>query len=244
MEGVEASAVNLLKRAVELDSGGQRLEEAVTCYQEGCGLLMSVMKATSDVTKKSKLREKMEQYLKRAEDLKKRVQHDKEVGKCHEQIQIAADSMGHSYNKIFGRFITDNLTSVEVDDPYIRSTHQVYNFLRFCELLVKKKSSLTKIILTTGQDEGAQAQTQQVQQLQQIGQSLQNFGVELTVKLSNTLHDREIRFDNGWIIKIGRGLDIYRPTDKFSLGFCDFDLRRCHETTIDIFHKRSIKDGV
>lgn len=30
---------------------------------------------------------------------------------------------------------------------------QVYNFLRFCELLVKKKSSLTKIILTTGQDE-------------------------------------------------------------------------------------------
>lgn len=46
MEGVEASAVNLLKRAVELDSGGQRLEEAVTCYQEGCGLLMSVMKGT------------------------------------------------------------------------------------------------------------------------------------------------------------------------------------------------------
>lgn len=36
------------------------------------------MAATSDVTKKSKLREKMEQYLKRAEDLKKRVQHDKE----------------------------------------------------------------------------------------------------------------------------------------------------------------------
>lgn len=42
--------------------------------------------------------------------------------------------------------------------------------------------------------QGAQAQTQQVQQLQQIGQSLQNFGVELTVKLSNTLHDREIRY--------------------------------------------------
>lgn len=42
------------------------------------GMFISWMAATSDVTKKSKLREKIEQYLKRAEDLKKRVQHDKE----------------------------------------------------------------------------------------------------------------------------------------------------------------------
>ena len=31
----------------------------------------------------------------------------------------------------------------------------------------------------------------------------------LEVKLNPNLHDREIRLDNGWIIKIGRGLDFY-----------------------------------
>ena len=52
------------------------------------------------------------------------------------------------------------------------------------------------------------------------------------------------RFDNGWVIKIGRGLDIYKPTEnKFSIGFCDFDLRPCHETTVDIFHRKSVRDG-
>jgi ATP-dependent Lon protease len=30
------------------------------------------------------------------------------------------------------------------------------------------------------------------------------------VKLNPNIHDREIRLDNGWIIKIGRGLDFYQ----------------------------------
>ena len=47
MEGVEASAISLLKRAVELDTGGQRLDEASTLYQEGVSLLLSVMKGMS-----------------------------------------------------------------------------------------------------------------------------------------------------------------------------------------------------
>lgn len=44
MEGVEASAISLLKRAVDLDREGQRLDEAATLYQEGVSLLLSVMK--------------------------------------------------------------------------------------------------------------------------------------------------------------------------------------------------------
>ena len=49
------------------------------------------------------------------------------------------------------------------------------------------------------------------------------------------------RFNNGWIVKIGRGLDIYKATDsKFSIGYCDFDLRKCHATTVDIFHSKHL----
>lgn len=243
MEGVETSAISLLKRAVDLDSGGERLEEASTLYQEGVSLLLSVLKASTDTTKKTRLREKIEQYLKRAEELKRIVQEQKEAGKYHEQIRIAANSAGHSYSSLFGRFIDDKLTSVEIEDPYIRSIHQVYNFLRFCELLVRKKSSLKRILLITSLDDDHNAQGGQRQRLDQIRQSLQKFDVQLSIQFSQTLHDREIRFDNGWVIKIGRGLDIYKPTDKFSIGYCDYDLRPCHETTVDIFHTNALKNS-
>lgn len=50
------------------------------------------------------------------------------------------------------------------------------------------------------------------------------------------------RLDNGWIIKIGRGLDYFKPaTSKFSIGMFDLDLRNCHETTVNIFHTNNVK---
>ena len=49
------------------------------------------------------------------------------------------------------------------------------------------------------------------------------------------------RLNTGWIIKIGRGLDIYKaPKSKWSPGCYDFDLRPCLETTIDIYHGESV----
>lgn len=49
------------------------------------------------------------------------------AGKYHEQIRIENNSTGHSYERLFGRFLDPTLTGVVVEDPYIRSTHQVYN---------------------------------------------------------------------------------------------------------------------
>ena len=49
------------------------------------------------------------------------------------------------------------------------------------------------------------------------------------------------RLNTGWIIKIGRGLDIYKPLKgRFVMGHTDQDLRKCYETKVDIFHKNSI----
>ena len=41
--GFEASAITVLKRAVELDGKG-RFTESLVCYQEGLNLLMEVLK--------------------------------------------------------------------------------------------------------------------------------------------------------------------------------------------------------
>ncbi len=78
----------------------------------------------------------------------------------------------------------------------------------------------------------------------EISESLEKRSIELIVKYSTSLHDREIRLSNGWIVKIGRGLDYFKPPelrDKFCLGFHDYDLRQCHSTTVDIFHQMSTK---
>jgi ATP-dependent Lon protease len=41
---------------------------------------------------------------------------------------------------------------------------------------------------------------------------------------------------NGWLIKIGRGLDFYqKPASWHEIGLHDLALRRCLETKVDIF---------
>ena len=51
------------------------------CIQHGnqsMEIFISIFSATSDLAKKTRLREKIEEYLKRAEELKKHVQEQKE----------------------------------------------------------------------------------------------------------------------------------------------------------------------
>lgn len=56
------------------------------------------------------------------------------------------------------------------------------------------------------------------------------------MKVNANMYDREIRIDNGWTIKIGRGLDFcQRPDSWFGMGANDISLARCLETKVDAF---------
>ena len=98
---------------------------------------------------------------------------------------------------------------MSVEDPYIRAHHQIVNFLRFCELCVKKCENLKHIKLITTSDNSADQESK----LSELKKSLRERSVELSWEMSPTLHDREVRLDTGWIVKIGRGLDIYKPPE-------------------------------
>ena len=54
------------------------------------------------------------------------------------QIRIQNDSQGHSYETLFGHVFTSDVTSVTVEDPYIRAHHQILNLVRLCEMMVKR----------------------------------------------------------------------------------------------------------
>lgn len=48
LAGIEASAVSLLTRAVELDNA-RRFTESLVCYQEGIQLLIDALKGTVSI---------------------------------------------------------------------------------------------------------------------------------------------------------------------------------------------------
>lgn len=235
MSEKEGAAVALLKRAVELDVA-QRFTEALVCYKEGLQLFLDVVQAVTDKEKKAKYRTKAGEYLDRSEKVQEIVNKEKENGNYQEHYKIEANSTGHSYEALFGRFLDENVTQVTVEDPYIRAHHQVVNFLRFSELCVKKCPGLARLQLVTTRDSQHGEQEAKLGELQR---SLASRGVELTWQFSTTLHDREVRFNTGWLVKVGRGLDIYKPPQgKIVLGYFDLDLRQCLETTVDIFYRK------
>uniref|UniRef100_A0A8C4XSZ8 Microtubule interacting and trafficking domain containing 1 n=3 Tax=Falco TaxID=8952 RepID=A0A8C4XSZ8_FALTI len=237
---LERAGAETVKRAVELDLAS-RFQESLVCYQEGIDLLLQVVKATKDEAKKHRYRQKISEYMTRAEDIKKHIEKEKQDGKYHKQIRIEENATGFGYEKLFQEYLTEIVSEVWVEDPYIRNVHQLYNFLRFCEMLVKGPCKVKTIHLLTSYDEGS-GKSQQISGLEEIQQSLRNYGVTLNIAFSPSIHDREIRFNNGWMIKIGRGLNYFKkPQGRFSIGYCDFDLRPCHETTVDVFHTKHTK---
>ena len=130
-----------------------------------------------------------------------------------------------------------------VEDPYIRTQHQIVNFVRFCEAVVKNPS-IQKICLITNYDDKTDMALLN-EKMDELKQSLLEVDVVLVVKLSEVLHDREIRIDNGWTVKIGRGLDFYqKPEGWFTIGANDFSQRKCLETKVDIYQNRSSLDAV
>jgi len=148
----------------------------------------------------------------------------------HYRIHYGA--IGFSYESIFGDYLS-GCEEIVVEDPYIRHHHQIINFLRFCETVVrigkpKRIKLITKFDTQFEKDDA-------IPKLLSIVESLRQYDVELEVRESTTLHDRVVKLSNGWEIKIGRGFDIYqKPDDWLQIGANDLDLRPCLETNVDV----------
>lgn len=140
---------------------------------------------------------------------------------------------GYSFESIIGPFLY-GAKSIEIEDPFVRMPHQIQNFVRLCETIVKL-SAIKRIELITGYDDDVQKHELE-QKLGELKQSLLEADIALDFDFNPNLHDREIRIDNGWVIKIGRGLDFFqKPASWFEIGTNDLALRKCLETKVDIF---------
>uniref|UniRef100_A0A183SVY4 MIT domain-containing protein n=1 Tax=Schistocephalus solidus TaxID=70667 RepID=A0A183SVY4_SCHSO len=234
----------LITRALELEEKS-KLTESLVCYEEGIGLLIKGLRLCTDKNLKCSLKAKIDSYMTRAEELKELIKKRTAGGTYHEQIRISDGDTGFGYKRLFGRFLQyGTVTKVFVEDPYIRSSMQVNcqprsttleKFSHFCEVVISSPSPVQRISLTTGQH--SQNPTEQLEKLKILQQDLHARNVTFEWTFSSALHDRKIWFDNGWVVKVGRGLDYITPSShKFvGLGVHDFDFRKCLQTDIDIY---------
>lgn len=162
------------------------------------------------------------------------VQEPELVEELKEQhYTITYDSTGYSYESIITPYLKE-AKAVVIEDPYIRAKHQLNNFVRFCEAIIKQPS-IDSVTLITSYDDHTDVK-EMASALKDLQQSLLELDVRLDVQVNENLHDREIRIDNGWTIKIGRGLDFFQKPDSwFGVGVNDLSLRKCLETKVDIF---------
>lgn len=145
-------------------------------------------------------------------------------------VSIETGKSGYSYDTLFGPYLP-GASEVFLQDPYIKHRHQLANFQRFCELLVRV-GDCRKIHLRSHEAFGEDLDEANAT-LETLKRSLKDYEIELSWERDNHVHDREIQLNNGWRISLGRGLDIYQKPDSWkAIGASDFNLRPCHETKI------------
>gem|GEM_PF-5381932 len=83
--------------------------------------------------------------------------HDAESGVTgvkEQHFTIIYGDTEHSYESIMGPYLQGAKT-VTIEDPYIRLQHQIQNFVRFCETVLRA-GTVKKIHLITGYDDNNQ----------------------------------------------------------------------------------------
>ena len=140
-----------------------------------------------------------------------------------------------SYEKIFGEYLL-NCNSILIIDPYIRMPYQVRNLMEFIRLVLSKKSSDQSISIHLKTFNTDEKIPEMIDTFDDLSDTLVDMDINFTYGFDESIHDRSINLDNGWIISLGRGLDIWQRTGGM-LDFAEYhqEKRLCKETNIHIY---------
>jgi len=142
---------------------------------------------------------------------------------------------GVSYEKLFGAYL-QNAKEITVEDPYIRTSWQLKNFMEFVTMLIETRPvDELKLKLVTNETE--ENIPELIDNLDEIKDDLVNYGIEFEYQIRD-FHDRCISTDTGWKINLGRGLDIFEKYSKYSIANSRQDKRQCKEFSMIITRER------
>lgn len=147
------------------------------------------------------------------------------------RLPVRMGQTGISYETLFADYLKE-ANKIVIEDPYIRTFWQIKNLVEFFSMLEKTRpvEGLDVHLITT-KDETEEKMNRLLEDLEAIKSDVGNVGINFTYEF-NEFHDRCIKTDTGWIISLGRGLDIFEPCDKFSLSALDQKRRKCKDFSV------------
>lgn len=144
---------------------------------------------------------------------------------------------GVSYEKLFAPYLAD-AKEIIVEDPYIRASWQIKNFMEFVTMLINTRPvDDLKIKLITNEEE--EKAPELIDKLNDIQDDLAGYGIEFEWQLRD-FHDRCIKTDTGWTITLGRGLDIFEKYNTYSIASSRQDMRKCKEFMVTFMKTKNV----
>lgn len=145
-------------------------------------------------------------------------------------LRFEEDRSGVSYEKLFGEYL-EGATKIEIQDPYIIKAYQTRNLMDFLEVVYRHKKPEDEVTVTLITKADRDYFEDQDMRLSRIKDSAALIGIdfEYSYDSTDTIHDRNMVFDNGWKIILGRGLDIFQVFDTDMLSFASRvqEIRKC-----------------
>lgn len=151
---------------------------------------------------------------------------------CISRLQLQEGSIDWSYEKLFESRFLQGALQLSLIDPHLSKANQLRNVQEFL-MHVAEAAKPKAIEIVTSHLDGEMI-TQQNRVLDEVAKDLfQQFGVALTLRRENGLHDRYLRLNHGVLFKLGRGLDVYKPAT--GLAAHRPASRHVRATEIDVF---------
>ena len=147
-------------------------------------------------------------------------------------------SRGHSMPGILLPYLFD-AAEIQIRDPYLRKPHQIRNVHEILLLLIQHADAarLPRVVIETCASDEDDYRAKQEATFEQLQQSWGQFGIVIDWSIVDDFHDRSIVTDTGWVIDLGRGLDVYESftwSSPFDPRITLPHLRRTKEITINV----------
>lgn len=147
-------------------------------------------------------------------------------------------SRGHSMPGILLPYLFD-AAEIQIRDPYLRKPYQIRNVHEILLLLIQHADAarLPRVVIETCASDEDEYRAKQEVTFEQLQQSWGQFGIVIDWSIVDDFHDRSIVTDTGWVIDLGRGLDVYEaytPLSQFDPRYAIPQLRRTKEITINV----------
>lgn len=128
---------------------------------------------------------------------------------------------------------------IQIRDPYLRKPHQIRNVHEILLLLIQHADAarLPHVVIETCASDEDEYRAKQEATFEQLQQSWGQFGIVIDWSIVDNFHDRSIVTDTGWVIDLGRGLDVYESftwSSPFDPRITLPHLRRTKEITINV----------